>query len=72
MIFILLKISLMVNVCKYMWTDKNGNKHFEKDNSTMEFSYSTSGDAGGYVITLQQTISGNLSQSSISENEFFD
>ena len=59
-------------VCKYMWTDRYGKKHYEKDNSSMEFSYTTTGDAGGYVITLQESINGNLSQSSISEEDFFE
>lgn len=27
---------------------------------------------GGYVITLESTTNGNLTQSSIDENEFFD
>ncbi len=56
-------------VCKYMWTDNNGRKRFQKDNSTMEF---PKDQYGGYIIQLTQTPLGNLSQSSISENEFFD
>jgi hypothetical protein len=56
-------------VCKYMWTDKNGRKHFQKDNSTMQYGVD---EVGGYVITLKETQFGNLSQSDINENEFFD
>jgi len=29
-------------------------------------------EVGGYVITMEKTVSGNLTQSSISENEFFN
>ena len=56
-------------VCKYMWTDKYGNKHFQKDNSTMQYK---TNEVGGYVITLEETTYGNLTQSNISEDEFFD
>ena len=56
-------------VCKYMWTDSYGKKRYEKDNSTMDF---PKDQYGGYVITLTETPLGNLSQSGISENEFFD
>ena len=56
-------------VCKYMWTDSYGKKRYEKDNSTMDF---LKDQYGGYVITLTETPLGNLSQSGISENEFFD
>ena len=55
-------------VCKYMWTDKNGRKHFQKDNSTMNYGVD---EVGGYVITLEETQFGNLSQSDINESEFF-
>tara|TARA_B100001142_G_scaffold127925_1_gene129824 strand:- start:97 stop:540 length:444 start_codon:yes stop_codon:yes gene_type:complete len=56
-------------VCKYMWTDSNGKKHYEKDNSSMDF---PKDQYGGYVITLTETPLGNLSQSGISESQFFD
>ena len=56
-------------VCKYMWTDSNGKKRYEKDNSSMDF---LKDQYGGYVITLTETPSGNLSQSAINESEFFD
>ena len=52
-----------------MWTDNNGKKRYEIDNSSMDF---PKDQYGGYVITLTQTPSGNLSQSAISESEFFD
>jgi hypothetical protein len=61
-----------IYICKYMWTDNNGEKRYERDDSSMSFSYEKSGDAGGYVITLKESQFGNLSQSGISENEFFD
>ena len=56
-------------VCKYMWTDNNGRKHFQKDNSTMNYGVD---EVGGYVITLEETQFGNLSQTNINESEFFD
>ena len=52
-----------------MWTDKYGNKHFQKDNSTMQYK---TNEVGGYVITLEETTYGNLTQSNISEDEFFE
>jgi len=56
--------------CKYMWTDPvTGKRLFQKDNSLMEFKVD---EYGGYVITLESTTNGNLTQSSIDENEFFD
>jgi len=56
-------------VCKYMWTDKNGRKHFQEDDLSMKYGVD---EVGGYVITLKPTQFGNLSQSEITENEFFD
>tara|TARA_B110000211_G_C13529714_1_gene314579 strand:+ start:61 stop:504 length:444 start_codon:yes stop_codon:yes gene_type:complete len=56
-------------VCKYMWTDNNGRKHFQKDNSIMNYGVD---EVGGYVITLEETQFGNLSQTNINESEFFD
>ena len=55
--------------CKYMWTDKNGKRHYEQDNQSMTFKYD---DIGGYEITLVESVEGNLSQSKISENDFFN
>lgn len=62
-------IPLGTYVCKYMWTDSFGRKHYEKDEKTMEFGRD---QYGGYIITMEQTLSGNLLQEDISENEFFD
>jgi len=56
-------------VCKYMWTDSFGKRRFEKDNQTMTFQVD---EVGGYVITLTETVYGNLSQSAIDEDDFFD
>ena len=56
-------------VCKYMWTDITGKKRFEKDNSSMDF---PKNQYGGYIITLTETPLGNLSQSGISESDFFE
>ena len=56
-------------VCKYMWTDSFGRKHYEKDEKTMRFGPD---QYGGYIITMEETVSGNLHQEDISENEFFD
>lgn len=56
-------------ICKYMWTDRYGQKSYQKDDSS--FSYGAN-QIGGYIIKLEQTQFGNLSQSSIDEDEFFD
>jgi hypothetical protein len=56
-------------VCKYMWTDSSGNRHYEKDVSKMSFDVD---EYGGYEITLQETIYGNHEQSKISESDFFN
>ena len=56
-------------VCKYMWTDKNGNKNFQKDDSYLVYKKD---EVGGYEITMQKSVSGNLSQSKISETDFFN
>ena len=52
-----------------MWTDRNGKRYFNKDDKSMAFK---TNEVGGYVITMQKTTSGNLTQSSISEDEFFN
>ena len=56
-------------ICKYMWTDSNGRKHYEQDEKSLSFGYD---QYGGYVITMQKTTSGNLEQEDITANEFFD
>ena len=56
-------------VCNYMWTDRNGKRYFNKDDKSLAFK---TNEVGGYVITMQKTTSGNLTQSSISEDEFFN
>ena len=56
-------------ICKYMWTDRNGNKHFNKDDKSMQFN---TNEVGGYIITMEKSISGNLTQSGISEDDFFN
>ena len=56
-------------MCKYMWTDRFGNKNFQKDDSYLEYKED---EYGGYVITMQKSVAGNLSQSSISEKDFFN
>jgi hypothetical protein len=56
-------------VCKYMWTDRNGNRHFNKDDKSMQFKPN---EIGGYVITMEKSVSGNLTQSGISESDFFN
>ena len=57
-------------VCKYMWTDKRtGKRLYEKDNEFMTFSKN---EYGGYVITLQETVYGNLTSKSIDEEDFFN
>lgn len=56
-------------ICKYLWTDRNGNKHFNKDDKSMQFNVN---EVGGYVITMEKSVSGNLTQSGISEDDFFN
>lgn len=56
-------------ICKYMWTDRYGNKHFNKDDESMQFK---ANEVGGYVITMEKSIGGNLTQSGISEADFFN
>lgn len=56
-------------VCKYMWTDQNGKRHFNKDDKSMKFK---SNEVGGYIITMEKSVSGNLTQSGISESDFFN
>ena len=56
-------------VCKNMWTDKFGNKNFLKDDEVLKYKEN---EYGGHVITMQKSVSGNLTQSSISENDFFN
>ena len=55
--------------CKYMWTDKNGKKQYSKDNTVMEFKEN---EYGGYEITMEKTVNGNLTQSNIKEEDFFN
>ena len=52
-----------------MWTDSFGRKHYEKDEKTMTFGRD---QYVGYIITLEETVNGNLDQEDISEKEFFD
>ena len=56
-------------VCKYLWTDKSGKKHYQKDNSKIQYKVD---EIGGYEITLKKTEFGNLTQSSIDEDDFFE
>ena len=56
-------------ICKYMWTDRYGKKHFNKDDESMQFK---ANEVGGYVITMEKSVGGNLTQSGISEADFFN
>ena len=57
-------------VCKYMWTDKfSGKKQYNKDDQFLEYEEN---QYGGYVLTMEGSVNGNLSQSEISENDFFN
>ena len=57
-------------VCEYMWTDKfSGKKQYNKDDQFLEYEEN---QYGGYVITMEGSVNGNLSQSEISENDFFN
>jgi hypothetical protein len=62
-------IPVGIYVCKYMWTDQNGKKQFNKDDKSMQFK---SNEVGGYIITMEKSPAGNLSQSRISESDFFN
>lgn len=55
-------------VCMYMWTDLLGKRHYNIDDKSMDFPIN---QIGGYVITMQKSIAGNLSQSAIKEEDFF-
>ena len=56
-------------ICKYMWTDRYGNKHFNKDDESMQFN---TNEVGGYIIKMEKSVGGNLTQSGISEADFFN
>jgi hypothetical protein len=55
-------------MCKYMWTDINGNRNFARDDGNMEFKVE---EYGGYEIIMKST-TGNLTQTNISESDFFN
>ena len=54
--------------CKYLWTDEYGKKHYQKDNSKMQYKLD---EVGGYEIILEKTQHGNLTKSTIDEDDFF-
>ena len=56
-------------VCMYMWTDLLGKRHYNIDDKSMAF---LTNQIGGYVITMQKSVAGNLSQSPIDEEDFFN
>ncbi len=56
-------------VCMYMWTDSLGKRHFNIDDKSMDFPFN---QIGGYEITMQKSVAGNLTQSSIDEDDFFN
>ena len=55
--------------CMYMWTDLSGKRHYNIDNKSMDFPIN---QIGGYVITMQKSVVGNLTQSAIDEDDFFN
>ncbi len=56
-------------VCMYMWTDSLGKRHYNIDDKSMDFPFN---QIGGYEITMQKSVAGNLTQSSIDEDDFFN
>ena len=52
-----------------MYTDKLGKRHYSKDDKTLDF---LADQIGGYVITMEVSSEGNLTQSDINENYFFN
>lgn len=58
-------------VCMYMWTDSLGKRHFSIDDKYMDFPEEKTSYAY-YEITMEKSVGGNLSQSSINEEDFFN
>lgn len=58
-------------VCMYMWTDSFGKRHFSIDDKYMDFPEEKTSYAY-YEITMEKSVGGNLSQSSINEEDFFN
>jgi|TARA_B110000908_G_C10142581_1_gene397490 hypothetical protein len=56
-------------ICMYMWTDLLGNRHYSIDDKSMDFPVN---QIGGYEITMEKSVAGNLSQSAIDEDDFFN
>ena len=56
-------------VCMYMWTDTQGKRHYNIDDKSMDFPVN---QIGGYEITMQKSVAGNLTQSAIDEDNFFN
>ena len=57
-------------VCMYMWTDRLGKRHYSIDDQYMDFPEEVTSYAY-YEITMEKSIGGNLSQTSIDEEDFF-
>jgi hypothetical protein len=53
----------------YMWTDTQGKRHYNIDDKSMDFPVN---QIGGYEITMQKSVAGNLTQSAIDEDNFFN
>ena len=58
-------------VCMYMWTDYSGKSHYSIDDKYLDFPEEISSYAY-YEITMEKSVTGNLTQSSIDESDFFN
>ena len=58
-------------VCMYMWTDYSGKSHYSIDDKYLDFPEEISSYAY-YEITMEKSVAGNLTQSSIDESDFFN
>ena len=58
-------------VCMYMWTDSSGNRNYSIDDKYLDFPEEISNYAY-YEITMEKSVIGNLTQSSIDEQDFFN
>ena len=55
----------------YMWTDNSGKSHYSIDDKYLDFPEEISSYAY-YEITMEKSATGNLTQSSIDESDFFN
>ena len=58
-------------VCMYMWTDSSGKRHYSIDDKYLDFPEEITNYAY-FEITMEKSVIGNLTQSSIDEEDFFN